>query len=300
MGKIMHIVREAESGMRVDKLVTSLDEEWTRTQVQGWIKNGLVTVNDKEVKTNYRCETDDEIIIQIPEPVPLEIKPEKMELDIYYEDADVIVINKPRGMVVHPAPGHSSGTLVNSLLAHCQDLSGINGVLRPGIVHRIDKDTSGLIMVAKNDFSHEKLAEQLLNKTVTRKYEAIVHGVIPHDYGTIDAPIARDKHDRKKMAVADDGKPAVTHFRVIQRFQNFTHIECELETGRTHQIRVHMKYIGYPIAGDPKYGPKKTPDIGGQALHAALLGFHHPRTGKYMEFRAPVPEDFQQLLEQLK
>ncbi len=300
MGKIMHIVREAESGMRVDKLVTSLDEEWTRTQVQGWIKNGLVTVNDKEVKTNYRCETDDEIIIQIPEPVPLEIKPEKMELDIYYEDADVIVINKPRGMVVHPAPGHSSGTLVNGLLAHCQDLSGINGVLRPGIVHRIDKDTSGLIMVAKNDFSHEKLAEQLLNKTVTRKYEAIVHGVIPHDYGTIDAPIARDKHDRKKMAVADDGKPAVTHFRVIQRFQNFTHIECELETGRTHQIRVHMKYIGYPIAGDPKYGPKKTPDIGGQALHAALLGFHHPRTGKYMEFRAPVPEDFQQLLEQLK
>lgn len=300
MGKIMHIVREAESGMRVDKLVTSLDEEWTRTQVQGWIKNGLVTVNDKEVKTNYRCETDDEIIIQIPEPVPLEIKPEKMELDIYYEDADVIVINKPRGMVVHPAPGHSSGTLVNGLLAHCQDLSGINGVLRPGIVHRIDKDTSGLIMVAKNDFSHEKLAEQLLNKTVTRKYEAIVHDVIPHDYGTIDAPIARDKHDRKKMAVADDGKPAVTHFRVIQRFQNFTHIECELETGRTHQIRVHMKYIGYPIAGDPKYGPKKTPDIGGQALHAALLGFHHPRTGKYMEFRAPVPEDFQQLLEQLK
>ena len=252
------------------------------------------------MKTNYRCETDDEIIIQIPEPVPLEIKPEKMELDIYYEDADVIVINKPRGMVVHPAPGHSSGTLVNGLLAHCQDLSGINGVLRPGIVHRIDKDTSGLIMVAKNDFSHEKLAEQLLNKTVTRKYEAIVHGVIPHDYGTIDAPIARDKHNRKKMAVADDGKPAVTHFRVIQRFQNFTHIECELETGRTHQIRVHMKYIGYPIAGDPKYGPKKTPDIGGQALHAALLGFHHPRTGKYMEFRAPVPEDFQQLLEQLK
>lgn len=218
----------------------------------------------------------------------------------FYEDHDVIVVNKPRGMVVHPAPGHLSGTLVNGILAHCKDLSGINGVMRPGIVHRIDKDTSGLLMIAKNDVAHESLVEQLVNKTVTRKYQAIVHGIIPHDYGTIEAPIGRDKNDRQKMAVVDNGKHAVTHFRVIERYKDYTHVECVLETGRTHQIRVHMKYIGYPLAGDPKYGPRKTLENDGQVLHAGILGFIHPRTKEYLEFEAPLPDDFKQILELLK
>ncbi|WP_033829285.1 RluA family pseudouridine synthase [Bacillus andreraoultii] len=300
MEKILHIVQENQSGERIDKLVSSLEEDWSRTQVQDWIKEGRVTVNQDKIKANYKCELGDQIIITVPDPIPLDIEPEEMNLDIYYEDGDVLVVNKPRGMVVHPAPGHVSGTLVNGLLAHCKDLSGINGIMRPGIVHRIDKDTSGLLMVAKNDYSHERLVEQLVEKSVTRKYEAIVHGVIPHDYGTVDAPIGRDKNDRQKMAVVDNGKHAVTHFRVIERFQEFTHIECELETGRTHQIRVHMKYIGYPLAGDPKYGPKKTLDIEGQALHAGVLGFIHPRKNEYMEFTAPLPDEFTRLLQQLK
>ena len=229
MEKIIHHVREDEVGIRIDKLLPILDNEWSRTQVQKWIKRGHVQVNGKGVKANYKCEHNDKILINVPEPVPLDVKPEKMELDIYYEDQDVLVVNKPRGMVVHPAPGHMTGTLVNGILAYCKDLSGINGVLRPGIVHRIDKDTSGLIMVAKNDSAHESLVEQLVEKTVTRKYEAIVHGIIPHDYGTIDAPIGRDKNDRQKMAVVEDGKHAVTHFRVIDRFKNYTYVECELE-----------------------------------------------------------------------
>lgn len=300
MEKIIHHVREDEVGIRIDKLLPILDNEWSRTQVQKWIKRGHVQVNGKGVKANYKCEHNDKILINVPEPVPLDVKPEKMELDIYYEDQDVLVVNKPRGMVVHPAPGHMTGTLVNGILAYCKDLSGINGVLRPGIVHRIDKDTSGLIMVAKNDSAHESLVEQLVEKTVTRKYEAIVHGIIPHDYGTIDAPIGRDKNDRQKMAVVEDGKHAVTHFRVIDRFKNYTYVECELETGRTHQIRVHMKYIGHPLAGDSKYGPKKTLAINGQALHAKTLGFIHPRTKEYLEFHAPLPNDFAQLLAQLQ
>lgn len=300
MEKILHIVREDQAGERIDKLITSLEEEWSRTQVQEWIKDGVVSVNGNKPKANYKCETGDKLVINVPDPVPLNVEPEEMNLDIYYEDSDVLVVNKPRGMVVHPAPGHVTGTLVNGLLAHCKDLSGINGVMRPGIVHRIDKDTSGLLMVAKNDFAHECLVEQLVKKSVTRKYEAIVHGVIPHDYGTVDAPIGRDQNDRQKMAVVDNGKHAVTHFRVLERFQDYTHIECELETGRTHQIRVHMKYIGYPLAGDPKYGPRKTLAIGGQALHAGILGFIHPRKKEYMEFRAPLPEEFLVLLEQLR
>ncbi|NCU16213.1 RluA family pseudouridine synthase [Pallidibacillus pasinlerensis] len=299
MEKVYHLVSEEEAGIRIDKLLTTVDEEWSRTQIQEWIKSEHVLVNGKKVKTNYKCEVNDKIIVNIPEPVPLNIEAEEMDLDIVYEDSDVIVVNKPRGMVVHPAPGHTSGTLVNGLMAHCKDLSGINGVMRPGIVHRIDKDTSGLLMVAKNDVAHEALVEQLVAKTVTRKYEAIVHGVIPHDFGTIDAPIGRDKTDRQKMAVVDNGKHAVTHFRVIERFTDFTHVECELETGRTHQIRVHMKYIGYPLAGDPKYGPRKTLDIDGQALHAGVLGFVHPRTKEYLEFQSPAPEEFQNLLDYL-
>jgi 23S rRNA pseudouridine1911/1915/1917 synthase len=224
-----------------------------------------------------------------------------MDLDIVHEDDYVIVVNKPSGMVVHPAPGSMSGTLVNGLMAQAKNLSGINGVLRPGIVHRIDKDTSGLLMVAKNDLAHESLVNQLVEKTVTRRYIALVHGVIPHDTGTIDAPIGRDPKDRKKMTVIEGGKHAVTHFKVLRRFKDFTLIECRLETGRTHQIRVHMKYIGYPLAGDPQYGPRKT--IGGehgQFLHAAILGFDHPKTGEYLEFSTPLPSYFEEALESLE
>ena len=286
---------------RIDKVIAALNEEWSRSKVQQWIKNGLVTVNDQHVKANYKCSAGDIVVVRLPEPEPLHVEPENIPLDIYYEDADVLVVNKPRGMVVHPAPGHMRGTLVNALLAHCTDLSGINGVLRPGIVHRIDKDTSGLLMVAKNDMAHQSLVDQLVKKTVTRKYKAIVHGVIPHDYGTIDAPIGRDKRDRKKMTVTEEnGKEAVTHFRVLERFRHYTFVECQLETGRTHQIRVHMKYIGYPLAGDPQYGPKKTLPIDGQALHAGVLGFTHPRTGEYLEFEAPLPPEFERLLQLLR
>ncbi|WP_370221610.1 RluA family pseudouridine synthase [Cytobacillus sp.] len=299
MEKMEHIIPEEQAGERIDKVLSTLNADWSRTQVQQWIKDGNVLVNGQKPKTNYKCTANDKIEITIPEPEELDVVPEKMELDIYYEDKDVLVINKPKGMVVHPAAGHGTGTLVNGLMAHCTDLSGINGVMRPGIVHRIDKDTSGLLMVAKNDMAHESLVNQLMNKTVTRKYRAIVHGVIPHDYGTIDAPIARDPKDRQSMTVVDNGKHAVTHFQVLERFRDFTLVECQLETGRTHQIRVHMKYIGYPLAGDPKYGPRKTLDLGGQALHAGVLGFNHPRTGEYLEFEAPMPAYFEELLGKL-
>lgn len=300
MDKMEHMITEEQAAQRIDKVLSSMNKEWSRTQIQIWIKDGHVLVNGQKIKTNYKCSDGDQIIIHIPEPEELDVVPEDMDLEIYYEDQDVLVVNKPKGMVVHPAPGHLSGTLVNGLMAHCNDLSGINGVMRPGIVHRIDKDTSGLLMVAKNDLAHESLVNQLVEKTVTRKYRAIVHGVIPHDYGTIEAPIARDQKERQSMAVVDNGKKAVTHFHVLDRFQDFTFVECQLETGRTHQIRVHMKYIGYPLAGDPKYGPRKTLDIGGQALHAGVLGFVHPRTGEYLEFEAPLPSYFEKLIDQLK
>ncbi|PLR71407.1 RluA family pseudouridine synthase [Bacillus sp. UMB0728] len=299
MEKMEYIINEEVAGERLDKAVSLLNEELSRSQAQQMIKDGHILVNGQGTKTNYKCSTDDKIEISFPEPEELDVLPEEMDLDIYYEDGDVLVVNKPKGMVVHPAPGHASGTLVNGLMAHCKDLSGINGVLRPGIVHRIDKDTSGLLMVAKNDMAHESLVDQLVEKTVTRKYQAIVHGTIPHDYGTVDAPLGRDPKDRQSMTVVDGGKHAVTHFHVIHRYKDFTHVECQLETGRTHQIRVHMKYIGYPLAGDPKYGPRKTLEIGGQALHAGVLGFVHPRTGEYMEFEAPLPAYFSELLEKL-
>ncbi|RBP95170.1 ribosomal large subunit pseudouridine synthase D [Cytobacillus firmus] len=299
MEKMEHIIPDEQAGERIDKVLSTLNADWSRTQVQQWIKDGNVLVNGQKPKTNYKCTANDKIEISIPEPEELDVVPEKMDLNIYYEDKDVLVVNKPKGMVVHPAAGHGTGTLVNGLMAHCTDLSGINGVMRPGIVHRIDKDTSGLLMVAKNDMAHESLVNQLMNKTVTRKYRAIVHGVIPHDYGTIDAPIARDPKDRQSMTVVDNGKHAVTHFQVLERFRDFTLVECQLETGRTHQIRVHMKYIGYPLAGDPKYGPRKTLDLGGQALHAGILGFDHPRTGEYLEFEAPMPAYFKELLDKL-
>ncbi|KIL47646.1 RluA family pseudouridine synthase [Jeotgalibacillus campisalis] len=300
MESIQHIIQENEKGNRLDMVISGLREDWSRSQVQQWIKDGVVTVNGTGSKPNYKSALGDEIDIQIPDPEPLDVEAEEMNLEVYYEDEDVLVVNKPKGMVVHPAPGHLSGTLVNGLMAHCKDLSGINGILRPGIVHRIDKDTSGLLMVAKNDMAHEKLVQQLVDKTVTRKYSAIVHGLIPHEYGTVDAPIGRDQKDRQSMAVVNNGKNAVTHFRVLDRFKEFTFVECELETGRTHQIRVHMKYIGFPLAGDPKYGPRKTMDLGGQALHAGLLGFIHPRTEEYIEFSAPLPDYFEELLTQLR
>ena len=294
-------VEEQNSGDRIDKYVHQHNPELSRTQIQDMIKSGDILVNDVQVKQNYKLNTNDDISIVIKEPEPLDVKPEPMDLDIIYEDQDVIVVNKPRGMVVHPAPGHAGGTLVNGLLAHCQDLSGINGVLRPGIVHRIDKDTSGLIMIAKNDQSHHSLVEQLKAKTTHRVYRAIVHGVIPHNKGTVDAPIGRDDKDRKKMAVnVKHGRQAVTHFSVIKHYDQYTFVECKLETGRTHQIRVHMAYIGHPVAGDPKYGPRKTLNINGQALHAAELGFTHPRTGEWMSFEAPLPDDMKVLLEELE
>ncbi|MEC1771344.1 RluA family pseudouridine synthase [Schinkia azotoformans] len=301
MDKFEATITSANENERIDKVLSTFNEEWSRSQVQQWIKDGLVTVNGKDIKGNYKCKLDDQIELQIPEPEILDVLPEEMNLDIYYEDSDVLVVNKPKGMVVHPAPGHLSGTLVNGLMAHCKDLSGINGVLRPGIVHRIDKDTSGLLMVAKNDMAHESLVDQLVNKTVLRKYKALVHGNISHDNGTIDAPIGRDKNDRQSMTVTDENsKTAVTHFRVLERFKDYTFVECQLETGRTHQIRVHMKYIGYPLVGDPKYGPKKTMDLGGQALHAGILGFIHPRTKEFLQFEAPLPKEFEELLNKLR
>jgi 23S rRNA pseudouridine1911/1915/1917 synthase len=295
------IVEPADKGERIDKYITTQGEEWSRSQVQLWIKEGRVSVNGETVKSNYRVEADDEVTLRVPPPRELEIKPEPIPIEIVYEDSDVAVVNKPRGLVVHPAPGHYTGTLVNALLHHCRDLSGINGVLRPGIVHRIDKDTSGLLVIAKNDKAHLGLAEQLKEHTVNRKYVAIVHGVIPHEMGTIDAPIGRDPKNRQQMAVVfENSKQAVTHFLVLERFKDYSLVECKLETGRTHQIRVHMKYIGHPLAGDPKYGPKKTLELDGQALHAKTLGFTHPRTGEYLEFEAPLPKELVDVIDWLR
>lgn len=292
-----------EQGKRLDKWLTDQSEDWSRSLTQSWIQDGHVTVNDETSKANYKLKLGDVVRVMVPEVQELEITAEDLDLDIVYEDQDVIVVNKPAGMVVHPAPGHPSGTLVNGLMHHCEDLSGINGVARPGIVHRIDKDTSGLLMVAKHDKAHESLVDQLKNKTTIRQYEAMVVGTIPHEKGTVDAPIGRDPQDRQKMTVTEENaRDAVTHFQVIERMNGYTHVLCELETGRTHQIRVHMKYIGYPIVGDPKYGPRKKHDfsIEGQALHARTLGFVHPVTGEQMTFEAEVPERFKETLDQMK
>lgn len=285
---------------RIDKVLAELLPTHSRSQIQQWVKEGAVYVNDEAVKQNYKVKSGDLIQATEPDAVPLEIIAEDIPLDIVYEDEDVMVVNKPQGMVVHPSAGHMAGTLVNALMYHVKDLSGINGVIRPGIVHRIDKDTSGLLMVAKNDQAHEKLAAQLKDKTSLREYVALVHGEIPHEKGTIDAPIGRAKEDRKKQAIIDDGRPAVTHFTVIEQFSDFTLVTLKLETGRTHQIRVHMRYIGYPIAGDPTYGPKKTLKGNGQFLHAKTLGFKHPTTGEFLTFEAPLPTIFENTLEELR
>lgn len=293
---------EASEKNRIDKFVKEqLGEEYSRSAIQLWIEDGHILVNGESVKANYKVNTGDRVTLTIPEAESAEIIPEDIPLDVYYEDADVIVVNKPRGMVVHPAPGHASGTLVNALMFHCKDLSGINGEIRPGIVHRIDKDTSGLLMAAKNDKAHASLAAQLKDHSVTRKYYALVHGNLSHDQGTIDAPIGRDPHDRKMYTVIEkNSKQAVTHFHVVERFGDYTLVELKLETGRTHQIRVHMKFIGHPLVGDPMYGRSKGIKMDGQALHAAVLGFIHPSSGQYIEFTAPIPNDMEMLLQSLR
>ncbi|MTD38989.1 RluA family pseudouridine synthase [Erwinia sp. CPCC 100877] len=295
----INVVINQESG-RIDKVLSDLLKEHSRSQIQQWLKEQNITVNGEVIRSNYKVKANDEIVINIPEPVELAIQAENIPLDIVYEDDDLLVINKPQGMVVHPSAGHMTGTLVNALLYHVKDLSSINGVIRPGIVHRIDKDTSGLLMVAKNDRAHGILADQLKNKTSLRKYVALVHGEIAHEKGEINAPIGRSKNDRKMQAVIEGGKEAVTHFEVLERFEGYTLVQLQLETGRTHQIRVHMKYIGYPVAGDPLYGPRKTLKGHGQFLHAEVLGFKHPTTGQMMIFDAPLPDIFEKTLDQLR
>ncbi|SFH59429.1 RluA family pseudouridine synthase [Pisciglobus halotolerans] len=299
MAKEYHFTIEQQKG-RIDKVMTELMPEKSRSAVQQWIKERNLLVNEQTVKSNYMVQKGDKIYLAEPEAVPLDVQAEEIPLEIVYEDKDVAVINKPQGMVVHPSAGHPDGTLVNALLFHIDDLSGINGVIRPGIVHRIDKDTSGLLMIAKNDHAHEKLAAQLKDKSSFREYTALVHGVIPHEKGTVDAPIGRSKTNRKMMAIVEEGRQAVTHFQVLERFPKFTLLSLQLETGRTHQIRTHMKYIGYPIAGDPVYGPRKTLKGKGQFLHAGKLGFVHPTTNEWMMFEAPLPEIFEQTIEKLK
>lgn len=299
MQTINFIVSEVLNSIRIDKaLMTKVD--FSRTRIQQLINDGLVEVNDEVVKANYKLKTFDEVKISIPDVVEYEIKPYPMDLDIRYEDDDVIVINKPKGLIVHPTASTTQHTLVEAVLAHCHDLSGINGIMRPGVVHRIDKDTTGLIIMAKNDNAHNFLAEQLKDKTMNRKYYALVNGVIGHDNGTIDAPIGRDPNDRQKMAVTDkNGKDAITQFRVLERFKKYTLIECSLKTGRTHQIRVHLEYIGYPVVNDPKYAPKRMRGDG-QLLHAHQLTFIHPRTKERVTVEAPLPENFENYLNKLR
>ena len=286
-------------GVRLDKAVADLTP-LSRSHANEQIKNGQILVNGQVKKAKYAVKAGDVITYELPEPEALEYVAENLPLDIVYQDEDVAVVNKAQGMVVHPSAGHTSGTLVNALMYHIKDLSGINGVLRPGIVHRIDKDTSGLLMIAKNDDAHIKLAEELKDKKSLRKYWAIVHGNLPNDRGVIEAPIGRSEKDRKKQAVTAKGKPAVTRFHVLERFGNYTLVELQLETGRTHQIRVHMAYIGHPVAGDEVYGPRKTLKGHGQFLHARTLGFTHPKKGVVMEFTAEAPAIFQETLEKLR
>ena len=295
-------VTEEYEEERIDKYMSILIDSLSRSFIQKMMKEEKVLVNGKPVKANYRLKTEDEICFELPEAVEPDIEPENIPLDILYEDADVLVVNKPKGMVVHPAAGHYSGTLVNALMYHCKgSLSGINGCLRPGIVHRIDMDTTGSLIVCKNDIAHASIAEQLKEHSIVRRYRAIVWGVIKEEEGCVDVPIGRHPSDRKKMAAGvRNGKEAVTHYRVLERFRSYTYIEGRLETGRTHQIRVHMDSIGHPILGDPVYGNRKCPfQLQGQTLHAMTLGFIHPVTGEYVETTAPLPGYFQHLLDTL-
>lgn len=294
-------ITEAEAGQRADVALASM-LELTRSNMQRLLEEGRVVKGSKVLKSNYKLRVGDCLTVTLPEPQPLDVQPENIPLDIIYEDEDVVVVNKPRGMVVHPAAGNYSGTLVNALLYHCQNLSGINGVIRPGIVHRLDKDTSGIMICAKNDAAHVSLSEQIQSKQAQRTYVAVCRGNIKGDEGTVETLIARDKDDRKKMAVVkENGRIAITDWKVLERYGKFTVVECRLRTGRTHQIRVHMEYLGYPLVGDPKYSPMKTCfGIQGQALHSRTLEFTHPRTGERLSFEAPYPEDIQKVLTRLK
>lgn len=297
------LVSPEQAGTRIDVAVSELVPDLTRSGAQKLLLEDRVAVNGSSVSKNYKLKAGDRVMVTVPEPTLLDVKPENIPLTIVYEDDDLLVVDKPKGMVVHPAAGNPDGTLVNALMAHCGDsLSGINGVIRPGIVHRIDKDTSGLLIVAKNDFAHLHLAEQIKEHSFTREYRAIVHGNLREDHGTVDAPIGRSPKDRKKMAVTDkNSRTAVTHYEVLERFPQYNYIKCRLETGRTHQIRVHMAYLGHPVAGDLVYGPKNTPkQLNGQCLHAGLIGFVHPRTGEYMEFTSELPPYFQTFLRGLE
>lgn len=289
---------------RLDAYLAGQYPEFSRSYLQNLIRSGAVLVNGQQVKTGYSLLNGDVVTMEIADAVSMKAEPEDIALDIVYEDSDIIVVNKPQGMVVHPAAGHIQGTLVNALLHHCGDLSGINGVIRPGIVHRIDKDTSGLLVAAKNDAAHLGLTAQWAGHNITRVYHALVHGVVPEDRGTIDAPIGRHPRDRKKMTVEPNkGKDAITHYRVLDRFAvaNVSYLELTLETGRTHQIRVHMAHLGHPVLGDPVYGRRKEPyTLAGQALHAKVLGFKHPLNGEYLEFDSPLPYYFEQLLAQFR
>ena len=289
-------------GKRIDQCLAASFSDCSRSFLQKLLKDGKVSINEKTQKASSKVAAGDAVLVLLPEPEELNVEPENIPLDILYEDDDLLVVNKPKGMVVHPAAGHSSGTLVNALMYHCKDsLSGINGVLRPGIVHRIDMDTTGSLIVCKTDMAHKVIAAQLKEHSIHRCYRAIVHGVIKEDSGVIDAPIGRNPTDRKKMAINEqNGKRAVTHFKVLKRFRQFTYIECELETGRTHQIRVHMASLQHPLLGDSVYGPAKSPyKLQGQTLHAMTIGFIHPSTGGYMEFSAPLPAYFEELLHKL-
>lgn len=293
------IVAGDNNGERLDKVISLNLKELTRSYIQNLIKRGNVLINDKTANKSCKVKPNDKIKLILPEPEELSVEPENIPIEVVYEDEDLLIVNKKKGMVVHPAVGNYRGTLVNALLFHCKgSLSGINGAIRPGIVHRIDKDTSGLLIVAKNDFAHKKLAEQIKVHSFSREYEAIVYGGFKHESGTINAPIGRHKVDRKKMAVTrENSRPAVTHYKVIKRYKGFTHLRLRLETGRTHQIRVHMAYIGHPVAGDEVYGPKKViQELEGQCLHAKMIGFVHPRTEEYMEFESDLPLYFKKFL----
>ena len=297
------LVSWEEEGERIDKYLSALCPDLSRSYVQKLLKSGNVLVDGRQIKASYRLQEGERIFLDVPEAVEPEIEAEPMDLDILYEDKDVILVNKPKGMVVHPAPGHYSHTLVNGLMAHCKgQLSGINGILRPGIVHRIDMDTTGVLIACKNDMAHNSITAQLKEHSIVRRYQAIVHGRIEEAEGRIEGAIGRDPVHRKRMCINEkNGKPAVTHYRVLERFRQFTYVECRLETGRTHQIRVHMASIRHPLLGDRVYGPAKCPfpRLQGQTLHAGVLGFVHPRSGDYMEFSAPLPSYFQELLRTL-
>lgn len=295
------LIYDQEQTERIDKYLAKVLIEHTRTQIQQWINDGYVLVNGIIIKASYLLKQSDEIFVTIPDPIPTDIKKQNIPLDIVYEDDDIIIVNKPSGMVVHPSAGNIENTLVNALLYHCENLSSVKGSARAGIVHRIDKDTSGILVACKNDYAHQHIAKQFANRTVLRVYTSLVHGVIPHNHGKVNAPIGRDLRDRKKMAVVEDGKEAITHFSVEERFDNYTLITARLETGRTHQIRVHMSYIGYPVVGDLVYGPRKV--VGGQVgqyLHASRLGFIHPRTNEYIEFSSELPDYFKDFLNKLQ